>query len=288
MLSKLLKLTLLTQVLSKEILLIPHNQNSADQLIKLSQSLAENENLASKVLPADGALSKKSKGRFSLMRFEKFNDQDDQESDANIVQTYALYNHLLDDQNKLLDFVTSAFHSDLPFFLNDETFEHDTQATTGSTTGDWFVTFYTDKTCLEKVEPIILSAKNNLEIDRSHVIFGFVEKKERSRLTFKRFNIQISSNPDDTSTPCFQSIYISKSNVYYMDEFKLYAIEDFVQGGHRGSSKIMAVPGEVREGGQNSFDLNSLTIMKIAATIVGIIGLIMKILEAKGKKERTE
>ena len=197
MLSKLLKLTLLTQVLSKEILLIPHNQNSADQLIKLSQSLAENENLASKVLPADGALSKRSKGRFSLMKFEKFNDQesdDDQESDANIVQTYALYNHLLDDQNKLLDFVTSAFHSDLPFFLNDETFEHDTQAATGSTTGDWFVTFYTDETCLEKVEPVILSAKNNLEIDRSHVIFGFVEKNERSRLTFKGGSFGIEEN----------------------------------------------------------------------------------------------
>ena len=26
--------------------------------------------------------------------------------------------------------------------LNDRTFEHDTQATTGGTTGDWFVTFH--------------------------------------------------------------------------------------------------------------------------------------------------
>ena len=74
-----------------------------------------------------------------------------------------------------------------------------------------------------------------------------------------------------------------------MDEFKLYAIEDFVQGGHRGSSKIMAVPGEVREGGSSPTNLDSLTIMKIGATVVGIIGLVMKILEAKnGKKERTE
>jgi len=41
-------------------------------------------------------------------------------------------------------FVTSSLAQEA-IFLNDETFEHDTQASTGATTGDWIVLFC-DKT----------------------------------------------------------------------------------------------------------------------------------------------
>ncbi len=57
-----------------------------------------------------------------------------------------------------------------PIELTDATFEHDTQATTGSTTGDWLVSF-----CNRQREPLLCS--------QSDAIWQKVSDKLRGRVS---------------------------------------------------------------------------------------------------------
>lgn len=99
--------------------------------------------------------------------------------------------------------------------LTDDTFEHLTQATTGSTTGDWFILFY-NRECIDcqrlgaTWEGVGAALKNR-------VVLARVDKDVRGVKTAKRFNVQ--------KAPEF--IFIRQGN-FYRYEIQRYDIKSFV------------------------------------------------------------
>ncbi|XP_015758482.1 PREDICTED: thioredoxin domain-containing protein-like [Acropora digitifera] len=84
----------------------------------------------------------------------------------------------------------SCFGDNSVKILNDESFEHLTQASTGATTGDWFIVFsFTDKDpeCTEckKADEAIAKAQEKL----SHKLNFALVLPPKSKLTLKRFDV---------------------------------------------------------------------------------------------------
>jgi len=204
---------------------------------------------------------------------------------------FAISDNLLShftDENGLLDFLINAYHVRPLTFLTDESFEHDTQAATGATTGDWFITFYTNNNyCLDQIEPYLSSAMNKLDMERSHVIFGVLDKDSgRSKHTLARFGIEKDNilSDNDGINSCYQSIYLSRGHVYYMDVHNLERITEFCQGGYR-NQRSMEVPLE-KFGTSTSSVFNYMIILKVLGTIIGFYSLYVKMTQKKEKKKQ--
>jgi len=107
--------------------------------------------------------------------------------------------------------------------LTDENFEHDTQASTGGTTGDWFILFFEDENCYHNVGAELGTSMVFLKQQRKeNVVFGKVRKntkngakdedfgiKSLSAATLERFGITFENN-------CWEGVYIQKGMAYYM------------------------------------------------------------------------
>lgn len=77
----------------------------------------------------------------------------------------------------------------LSFDLNDSNFEHDTQASTGMTTGDWFVVFYKDS--CTNIEYIIEESSIKL---KGILLFAYVDINSNPKLK-ERFKLEENSLP---------------------------------------------------------------------------------------------
>ena len=90
--------------------------------------------------------------------------------------------------------------------LTDENFEHDTQATTGSTTGDWFLLFCSPKKVKQCSQEGVLDVWDELYgrlAGRASVAYLDIEQ---SRVTQKRFKVLHNDLP--------AIFYISKGKWY--------------------------------------------------------------------------
>jgi hypothetical protein len=105
--------------------------------------------------------------------------------------------------------------------LSDQTFEHQTQASTGQTTGNWLVWFYTtgDDTIIEGEMPDEdFTSEHNLVLATVH---GVLAKE-----TSKRFQL--------TEFPCF--LYFSRRKMYkYTGDLTWDALTEFVRSVHEGT-----------------------------------------------------
>jgi len=261
---------LLPCTLAADLIFHPNTQATSDKLVQLSAKLGEEEGLSSEILPVAGS----SQRRYSLLTIDSSESSDDDDNDDSVSRSFAVQDHYLDDQTTFSEFLINAYHLKQVSLLNDDNFEHDTQAATGSTTGDWLVFFHQNEKCWKEIEPLVYSSSNLLDMERSHVIFGRVARDERSMKCFKRFNIEVDEDN------CYQAIYISKSNVYYMASEKISSIESFVQGGYqKGDSKSVPVPPEIFDKRLQSSvfeNLELMTALKIVATLIGLLGLLLK------------
>jgi hypothetical protein len=110
--------------------------------------------------------------------------------------------------------------------LSDQTFEHQTQASTGQTTGNWLVWFYTtgDDTIIEGEMPDEdFTSEHNLVLATVH---GVLAKE-----TAKRFQI--------TEFPCF--LYLSRRKMYkYAGDLTWEALTEFVRTVHEGTGAAAA------------------------------------------------
>jgi len=113
--------------------------------------------------------------------------------------------------------------------LTDGNFEHDTQASTGMTTGDWFVMFHAAwcghcKNAMPEVENFATKMKGQMNV-------GLVEVPENAGLA-ERFRIQ--------GFPTFK--FFAKGKMYdYDGGRKAEAFESFVTGGYQKKTG-MAIP----------------------------------------------
>lgn len=71
--------------------------------------------------------------------------------------------------------------------LTDATFEHDTQAATGATTGDWFVMFHSPK-CPHCKKALPLFEEFAHEYDKHHTILAEIDCVDNGK-TCRRFNV---------------------------------------------------------------------------------------------------
>lgn len=115
--------------------------------------------------------------------------------------------------------------------LKDDNFEHDTQAATGATTGDWLVKFYS-KDCAKckAAEPVFEGLARSVK----RVMFGKVDVGRSSRLV-RRFNVE--------SLPHF--IMLSQGKMYtFSGEATTEKLRAFATGGFKQSEGV-AVPADV-------------------------------------------
>lgn len=106
--------------------------------------------------------------------------------------------------------------------LTDNTFEHLTQASTGATTGDWFVLFYTDECQLCRrmaagLDTVACKLKGRANVAR-------VNKETYGEKTGRRFGLGLDSNP--------AIIYfrLGKMYRYTLEKFDSESMFNFVNG----------------------------------------------------------
>lgn len=186
--------------------------------------------------------------------------------------------------------------------LTDDTFEHLTQAATGSTTGDWLLLFY-NRECIDCQrlgavwEAVGAALRNRVNVAR-------VDKDLRGVKTAKRFNVQ--------KAPEF--IFIRQGN-YYRYDIRKYDVKSFVsfaQEFYRNSraekiktpaspfddlvSSIVAYLKNFQMNGINNL-INDNTYLIPAVTVVGFVLFIIllkcclsfrKSSDAKKEKEKSK
>ncbi|ODN00055.1 Thioredoxin domain-containing protein [Orchesella cincta] len=115
--------------------------------------------------------------------------------------------------------------------LNDETFEHLTQAATGATTGDWLVMF-TRSTCVksQRLQAVFEAAACELKF---RVNAARVDKSTDGGATGRRFGV--------TDTPYFILFRHGKLYRYELDEINIQSLVDFATDFYR-NSKAESVP----------------------------------------------
>jgi len=257
------------------------NSPKAENIFKQIQTKLENEENFEVSLQA---INKKLDNSLAIITND---DETPPGAESPRPKKFQISNSLLEhfNDNHILDFLINAYHVRPLTFLTDESFEHDTQAASGATTGDWFITFYTNNDyCMDKIEPYLSAAMNKLDMERSHVIFGALEKDSgRSKHTFSRFEIDSLSDNDGIDS-CYQSVYLSRGQVYYMDVHNLERIDEFCQGGYR-SQRHIEVPAE-KFGTSTGSVLNFMVILKVIGTIVGFYSLYLKMSQKEGGKKQ--
>jgi hypothetical protein len=115
--------------------------------------------------------------------------------------------------------------------LNDETFEHLTQAATGATTGDWLIMF-TRQTCVksQRLQAVFEAAACELKF---RVNSARIDKSGDGGATGRRFGV--------TETPYFILFRHGKLYRYQLDTINIQSLVDFATDFYR-NSKSEAVP----------------------------------------------
>jgi len=162
--------------------------------------------------------------------------------------------------------------------LDDENFEHDTQASTGSTTGDWFVVFYENFKCRNTLSPEVATSMAILKQQRKeHIIFGEITTDDASKSTVERFGISHENS-------CWSAIYIQKGTVYYMKYPGSHTVhaQDFVRyldGRFRTDSRIMTDVPKPQANSESSHNLAMYGILSLFA----VLAVVLKLVVAKEK-----
>jgi len=162
--------------------------------------------------------------------------------------------------------------------LNDETFEHLTQAATGATTGDWLIMF-TRGTCVnsQRLQAVFEAAACELKF---RVNAARIDKSGDGGVTARRFAV--------SDTPSFILFRHGKLYRYELTTFTVQSLVDFATNFYR-NSKSEAVPipkspfddftemivEKMRENPQ------VVKLGSIIATIVIILGLIVAFMGSK-------
>ncbi|KAL1502193.1 hypothetical protein ABEB36_007371 [Hypothenemus hampei] len=117
--------------------------------------------------------------------------------------------------------------------LNDDTFEHLTQASSGATTGDWFVMFYTTE-CVEcqrlqaKWEAVGAHVRNRMNVAR-------VNRATTGAKTARRFDV--------FDVPTFVLFKKGKMYKYHNQDFEIKSFVAFAQDWHKNvKPQIVPVP----------------------------------------------
>ena len=168
--------------------------------------------------------------------------------------------------------------------LTDTTLEHQTQASTGATTGSWFLMFHAPScgSC-SSLKPVFESLDQEPELYENSIVLGSVDVSENPE-SGKRFDI--------SSVPAF--LYIHKGHVYrFDDEFRsLETMKSFVLQDY---SKVTAedippVPSALKD----ILDLiqgNSMVGIAVAAMgalMMGTIGVLIFVLARGKNKSKSE
>jgi thiol-disulfide isomerase/thioredoxin len=116
--------------------------------------------------------------------------------------------------------------------LTDGTFEHQTQASTGATTGSWFIMFHAPScpSC-DSLKPVFNSLDQEPELYENGIVLGSLDISGGNQDTGKRFGI--------SAVPAL--LYIHKGHVYRFpgDEWTLELMKSFVLEDY---SKVQAEP----------------------------------------------
>lgn len=128
---------------------------------------------------------------------------------------------------EVLEFV--QLHNSIPYSrpLDDQGFEHQTQASTGSTTGDWFILFYSSK-CAEYISLWETLAARLAQ----HKVVGMVDM-EKSPITKERFHMEL----------CPSAIYLRAGKYYrYEQPMELSKLVLFAEGWFKNAPSFTIKP----------------------------------------------
>ncbi|XP_023226916.1 uncharacterized protein LOC111627549 [Centruroides sculpturatus] len=167
--------------------------------------------------------------------------------------------------------------------LNDESFEHLTQAATGATTGDWLVLFYNDA-CKKKKEMYQVQMETVGVRFQNRVNVAFVDTKESPELK-ERFKV----------TACPVIIYFrhSKMYAYNFPEITVPYLEKFLEGWYK-NSKMESVPlpktpfDKLTDFAAEFLQKHSKQILMYAALVIIIVFMLKFFLSFFSKKEKKE
>ncbi|XP_011301871.1 thioredoxin domain-containing protein [Fopius arisanus] len=191
-----------------------------------------------------------------------------------------LYDGKLNDEEILQKFVDNK--EPIVKELTDETFEHLTQASSGATTGDWFVMFYSND-CIDcqrmgaRWEAVGARIKNRVNVAR-------VNKHTTGASTARRFNV--------FNVPEFILFRQGKMYRYQVPKYDINAFVSFAKDWYKNAqSEIVPVP-------QSPFDdltqmiANFLRenpwIMKLASIIMGVMIIVSVASKLRKKSETPE
>lgn len=110
--------------------------------------------------------------------------------------------------------------------LNDETFEHLTQASTGATTGDWFILFYSND-CIDcqrmqaRLEAVGVQLKNRVNVARVNIHAG-------GSSTAKRFKV--------TTVPTFILFRHGRLYRYMFQKYDISSLTSFAQDWYKNAT----------------------------------------------------
>lgn len=115
--------------------------------------------------------------------------------------------------------------------LNDDTFEHLTQAASGATTGDWFIMFYRDdcEACLKfqaKWEYVASQLKGRTNLAKVNIMLDGIS-------TASRFKVE--------KVPFFLFFRLGKYYIYDIPNLESKALQDFASGWYK-NAKSETVP----------------------------------------------
>lgn len=115
--------------------------------------------------------------------------------------------------------------------LDDETFEHDTQASTGATTGDWFVLFYdaVSTAALQQTQVLEMVAQRL----KGRVNVGVVDVRMNTKLA-ARFEVE-----GNALQLFFRNGYMYKFNILHANPDN---VVDFIEAVKKGNVKGVEVP----------------------------------------------
>jgi thiol-disulfide isomerase/thioredoxin len=163
--------------------------------------------------------------------------------------------------------------------LTDATFEHQTQASTGGTTGSWFIMFHAPfrKSC-ESLKPVFNSLDQEPELYENGIVLGSLDIS-RNQDTGKRFGI--------STVPAL--LYIHEGHVFRfpgddrtLELMKSFILEDYF---HVQAEPIPKPPSAVKE----LLDLiqgNMMAVSGIVFVLIAIVGLLIVNLPPGKKKTK--
>jgi len=280
---------------------IPNSEKAQDALSKILIKLSDEEDFDF----IFENVNDNTKNSIFIIQSDKESDGSElQESDSfstyeryfEIPENYVKKYQANTNDNILYDFLLNSLFLDQITDLSDNNFEHDTQADSGSTTGNWLITFYKNENCISKISPIFNSAFNILKIARNNVIFGQIIENNESLNSFNRFEVKFGK--DD----CSKTIFISKGFVYSIAKTSenLENIVDFCTSGYQLQSTIKSkVPPEMQKGTQNEnenlydkfvriifpYIQKNKTYIKIVAVLISLVAMFI---QAKDEKKNLE